>query len=71
MFKHVFCQGVREDVVSLPFGRMKAILDHGNEIGGLYTQCREALYNGIRNARKLQGSMLDKLWVEVARLCFG
>ena len=71
VFKHIFDWQVIEDGDRSPFSKMKAIVDHAKEIGGLYIQCREELYNWIRNASRLQGSIPANLWVGLARLSLG
>ena len=66
MFKHVFSWVAIEDEDRLPFGRMRAIVDHTNEIGGLYIQCKEELHNWIRNSSRIWGIILANLWPKVA-----
>ena len=49
---------------------MRAI-DTANEVGNLYISCEEELYNGIKNASRLQGSILASFWVGLTRLSLG
>ena len=46
-------------------------VDRADEVAGLRVRCRVELYNGIKNVGTLGGSMLAKLWVEVAGLPLG